>query len=175
MLIESLIKRKGGTEVSFGHPPKEVVFRFKPESDDIDARHVCEIDESKFPQVIQRLLAISECFRIAGANYESADEADLFGSTSGAEDEADRNYADQFENLHAVDPDAVDGKFLAAFARQVLEVPPANKKRIAEMLAKEWGVEAVPSRETANSLIRMALAECVKEAKAEAEQIQNMR
>ena len=74
-----------------------------------------------------------------------------------------------------VNPDTVDGKFLAAFARDVLEVPATNKTRLADFLKSEFDIDANPTRETANSLIRMALAECVKQAKDEADQIINMQ
>lgn len=167
MKVESLIKRKGGSVIEFGYPPKVTKFHFKPESDDFDAPHTCEIPDNS--PYLGKLLAAS--FRIFGADEddETQESAKVDPYT------AVNPYADQFDNLHKVNPDDVDGKFLAAFARDVLEVPAANKARLAEFLEKEFGIVVSASRETANSLIRMALAECVKQAKEEAEQLINMQ
>lgn len=168
MKVECLIKRKGGSVIEFGHPPKVTKFHFKPESDDIDAPHVCDVPDAS-PH-LGKLLAIREGFRVYGAEDDDehgAQESDPYAVVS--------PYADQFDNLHLVNPDTVDGKFLAAFARDVLEVPATNKTRLADFLKSEFDIDANPTRETANSLIRMALAECVKQAKAEAEQIINMQ
>lgn len=168
MKVESLIKRKGGSVIEFGFPPKVTKFHFKPESDDFDAPHVCDVPDNS--PYLGKLLAVTEGFRIFGADDDETQEqvaADPYAVAS--------PYADQFENLHLVNPDTVDGKFLAAFARDVLEVPAANKTRLAEFLKKEFGIEANANRETANSLIRMALAECVKQAKDEADQLINMQ
>lgn len=169
MLIESLIKRKGGTVVEFGYKPKVTKFHFKPISDDMDAPHVCEVDE-KSPY-LGKMLAVTEGFRVFGQEDDSAESA------PGAVDPyAEVNpYADQFDNLHLVNPDAVDGRFLAAFATDVLSVPASNKAKLVEMLKNDYGIEAIASRETVNSLIRMALAKEVEMAKAEAEQVSNMQ
>lgn len=168
MKVECLIKRKGGSVIEFGYPPKVTKFHFKPESDDIDAAHVCDVpDNSPF---LGKLLAVTEGYRIHGADADEGQEqqqSDPYATVS--------PYADQFENLHTVNPDSVDGKFLAAFARDVLEVPANNKTMLAEFLKSEFDIDANPTRETANSLIRMALAECVKQAKAEADQLINMQ
>jgi hypothetical protein len=43
------------------------------------------------------------------------------------------------------------------------------------LLKKEFGIDVAVTRETSNSMIRMALAECVKQAKAEADQLINMQ
>lgn len=168
MKVESLIKRKGGSVIEFGYPPKVTKFHFKPESDDFDAPHVCDVPDNS--PYLGMLLAVREGFRVFGAEDDEAQDSakvDAYAPVN--------PYADQFENLHKVNPDDVDGKFLAAFARDVLEVPAANKARLAEFLEKEFGIVVSASRETANSLIRMALAECVKQAKEEAEQLINMQ
>ena len=168
MKVESLIKRKGGSVIEFGYPPKVTKFHFKPESDDIDAPHVCDVPDTS--PYLGMLLAVKEGFRVYGAEAEDEQgqpSADPYAVVS--------PYADQFDNLHTVNPDAVDGKFLAAFARDVLQAPANNKTRLAELLKTEFDIDANPTRETANSLIRMALAECVKQAKAEAEQLINMQ
>lgn len=168
MKVESLIKRKGGSVIEFGYPPKVTKFHFKPESDDIDAPHVCDVPDTS--PYLGMLLAVKEGFRVYGAEVEDEHGqpiADPYAVVS--------PYADQFDNLHTVNPDTVDGKFLAAFARDVLQAPANNKARLAELLKTEFDIDANPTRETANSLIRMALAECVKQAKAEAEQLINMQ
>ena len=168
MKVESLIKRKGGSVIEFGYPPKVTKFHFKPESDDIDAPHVCDVPDTS--PYLGMLLAVKEGFRIYGAEVE-----DEQGQPSADPYAVISPYADQFDNLHTVNPDAVDGKFLAAFARDVLQAPANNKTRLAELLKTEFDIDANPTRETANSLIRMALTECVKQAKAEAEQLINMQ
>lgn len=169
MKVECLIKRKGGSVIEFGYPPKVTKFHFKLEpDDDFDAPHVCDVPDNS--PYLGKLLAVTEGFRIFGADDGESHEqvpADPYAATN--------PYADQFENLHLVNPDTVDGRFLAAFARDILEVPASNKARLAEFLNKEFGIEANANRETANNLIRMALAECVKQAKEEAEQLINMQ
>jgi len=92
-----------------------------------------------------------------------------------ADDSKKDPYADKFDNLHLVNPNDVDGRFLAAFARDVLQVPANSKSAIADLLKKEFGIDVAVARETSNSMIRMALAECVKQAQAEAEQLKNMQ
>ena len=165
MKVESLIKRKGGSVIEFGYPPKVTKFHFKPESDDIDAPHVCEIPDGS--PYLGRLLAITEGYRVYGAEVAEDD-------SPSADEKADP-YADKFDNLHLVNPNDVDGKFLAAFARDVLQVPANSKSAIADLLKKEFDIEVAVARETSNSMIRMALAECVKQAQAEAEQLKNMQ
>lgn len=158
MKIECLIKRKGGSVITFGHKPREVKYHFKPVSDEIDAPHECEVEN---PAHVQRLLSITEGYRIAGAEYPDEDESPAVNQDQ---------YADAFESLHMVNPDTVDNKWLEAFATRVLEVSHSNKTRIAELLKSEWGIEVKPARETAVGLIRMALVECVREAKLDVEQ-----
>ncbi|HND02884.1 MAG TPA: hypothetical protein PK782_12480 [Nitrospira sp.] len=165
MKVESLIKRKGGSVIEFGYPPKVTKFHFKPESDDIDAPHVCEIPDGS--PYLGRLLAITEGYRVYGAEVAEDD-------SPSADEKADP-YADKFDNLHLVNPNDVDGKFLAAFARDVLQVPANSKSAIADLLKKEFDIEVAVARETSNSMIRMALAECVKQAQAEADQLINMQ
>lgn len=169
MKVESLIKRKGGSVIEFGHPPKVTKFHFKPESDDIDAPHVCEVPDTS--PYLGMLLGVKEGFRVYGADDDDGEQeppkSDSYATVN--------PYADQFDNLHLVNPDTVDGKFLAAFARDVLQAPANNKTRLAELLKTEFDIDANPTRETANSLIRMALAECVKQAQAEADQLINMQ
>lgn len=161
MKIECLIKRKGGSVITFGHKPREVKYHFKPESDVLDMPHECEVEN---PVHVQRLLGIPEAYRIAGAPYP--DEEDESVADGGKADV----YADAFESLHTVNPDAVDNKWLEAFATRVLDVSPTNKTKIAEFLKSEWAIDVKPARETAVGLIRMALVECVREAKADVEQ-----
>jgi len=168
MQIESLIKRKGGSVIEFGFPPKVTKYHFKPISDDLDAPHVCDVPDNS--PYLGKLLAVTEGFRIFGAEPEDAPEqvaVDPYAVTN--------PYADQFDNLHLVKPDDVDSKFLQAFATDVLDVPHGNKAKLAELLKKEFDIDVVASRETANGLIRMALHECVKQAKAEAEQLANVQ
>lgn len=166
MKVECLIKRKGGSHIEFGFPPKVTRFHFKPESDEDYAPHVCEIPDGS--PYLGRLLAITEGYRVYGAEVVEDD------SPSAANEKADP-YADKFDNLHLVNPDDVDGRFLAAFARDVLQVPANSKSAIADLLKKEFGIDVAVTRETSNSMIRMALAECVKQAKAEADQLINMQ
>lgn len=161
MKIECLIKRKGGSVITFGHKPRMIKYHFKPVSDEIDAPHECEVEN---PVHVQRLLSITEGYRIAGAPYH--DEEDESVADGGKADV----YADAFESLHAVNPDTVDNKWLEAFATRVLDVSPTNKTKIAEFLKSEWAIDVKPARETAVGLIRMALVECVREAKADVEQ-----
>lgn len=165
MKVECLIKRKDGSVIEFGFPPKVTKFHFKPESDDFDAPHVCDVPDNS--PYLGRLLAITEGYRVYGAEVAEDD-------SPSADEKADP-YADKFDNLHLVNPNDVDGKFLAAFARDVLQVPANSKSAIADLLKKEFGIDVAVTRETPNSMIRMALAECVKQAQAEAEQLKNMQ
>ena len=57
----------------------------------------------------------------------------------------------------------------------MLQVPANSKSAIADLLKKEFDIEVAVSRETSNSMIRMALAECVKQAQAEADQLINVQ
>lgn len=63
MLIESIFRRKGGSFIPFGPAAKPtVVYHFAPESDDKDAKHVCEVTD---PDHIARFLSITEGYRLA--------------------------------------------------------------------------------------------------------------
>ena len=61
-LVESLIQRKGGTEITFGHGHhKQVKYKFQPALTLPDVPHVCIVDHDEHRQ---RLLEIKEGFRL---------------------------------------------------------------------------------------------------------------
>lgn len=59
MLIESKIKRPGGTRVPM---PSGIEYHFKPESESAEARHLCEVENE---DDLARFLAIPEGYKIA--------------------------------------------------------------------------------------------------------------
>ena len=74
MLIESLIKRKGGTTIAMQMLGKrgKISYHFKPvDPDNVDSPHLCEVTDKHH---IQKFLSITEGFMIAGAYEELQNE-----------------------------------------------------------------------------------------------------
>lgn len=105
MKIESILTRNGGTKIHFGTPGQanSVEYHFKP---DESGRHVAEV---KYRAHIDRLLSISEGFRVVidGDEAPEVDEAD----DAGEETEEDSDAGDASDDLDILDKHALSKEY----------------------------------------------------------------
>lgn len=148
MLIESIIKRAGGTVITMpteGKPDTE--YHFKPEDGLFDSPHVAEVN---IQQHVDRFLSISEGFRVPG--FDGEELAVIAGG--------------DYANMAAIDPDAVSNKWLASFSRDVLKISPTSKTLLAERLQKAFGKEVDHRTLSATEIIREFVRCAVLEERA---------
>ena len=153
MKIECVIKRKGGTQIHFGHHAATARhYDFQPEGVGLNPPHVCEVDHD---DDIGSLLAIKESFRIYRADAKPV--------LAIAEPEPVDNSAlkNRFDDLLSVDVNGVNNEWLEKFSRDVLGIEPTNRP---ELIAKmqEYGLEAKP-RQAVLSIVREILAAVVEQ------------
>lgn len=146
MLIESIIKRAGGTEVPMPvEGADDITYHFKPQDGKFDSPHVAEVASEAHAA---RFLAITEGFKIPGA----PDPVEVVAPV-----------APLYTGLAAVDPDAVSNKWLTDYAHDVMGIDGPSKPRLADKLKQDFGVDMNAAVHTAADIIR----EHVRHAAAE--------
>lgn len=155
--IECLIKRRGGSEVTFGkNAATQVKYHFKPvDAANPDSPHVCEIDNDEH---ISRLLSI-QGYRIY--REKSAPVISLPITPP----ESDYSPEDEYADLVGIDADVVDGDWLHGFSRKVLDIPPTHKAKLAGKLKKSYE-QTLPDGASANDYIRAILKNMIAEQEA---------
>ncbi len=166
-LVECLLRRKGGTKVPFGrHGSNHTVYNFQPiDANDPESPHVADVPNEDH---YERLLSIREGYRA----YNHEDYEPTY-QIPAANPEA-QNF-DSKNNMHdilSVDPNTVSNDWLAAFAKEVLELPPKTKSKIAEYALTTYEVELSPQL-TANEMIREVLKLRIDEEKRSADAAAN--
>lgn len=119
--IQCLLRRKGGTKVTFGHnAAKQKTYHFKPLNDDPESPHVCQVDDDEHAD---RFLAITEAYRL----YRGDGLVDAIPVTAGVIDDSFKN---RFDDILSIDFDNVPNDVVADWAGEVLEVTPAHHAKI---------------------------------------------
>lgn len=146
MLIESIIKRAGGTEVPMPvEGADDITYHFKPQDGKFDSPHVAEVANEAHAA---RFLAITEGFKIPGA----PDPVEIVAPV-----------APLYTGLAAIDPDSVSNKWLTDYAHDVMGIDGPSKPRLADKLKQDFGVDMNAAVHTAADIIR----EHVRHAAAE--------
>ena len=159
MLIECLLKRVGGSDISFGQNVlRQVVYKFRPVDEDNTSPHLCEIDNKDH---INRLLSIRPKVYVEyivgqGAQFEDED----FEAAEPTGDEED--FSDSM--LSTVNPDTVSNRYVEGFARQVLNVNPKDKKAISAIYKQNTGKD-LRTTMSATAMVRECLRCLVNDAK----------
>lgn len=159
MKIECLLKRIGGSDITFGQNVlRQVVYKFRPvdEKDNVSP-HLCEVDNKDH---IDRLLAIRpkayvEYVEGEGAQFEDEDFEDA--EPKGEVDD----YSDSV--MATIDADKASAKYVKDFAKNVLNVNANDRKAISEIYAKNTG-KTLKNTMTPTAMLRECLREMVKEA-----------
>jgi len=160
MLIECLLKRVGGSDISFGQNVlRQVVYKFRPvDEKDNTSPHLCDIDNKDH---INRLLSIRpkayvEYVEGQGAQFEDEDfeKAEPTGDVD--------DYSDSM--LATINPDTVSNRYVEGFARQVLNVNPKDKKAISVIYKQNTGKD-LKATMSATAMVRECLRCLVNDAK----------
>lgn len=155
MLIECLIKRKNGTEVSFGkNPLRQVVYKFKPKNaDDPMSAHVCEVNNEEH---IERLLTIKPQAYIKHGEVVEIEEDIDDG------DSANFDFSDAY--IVELDANETPVKYVEAYARSVLGVNPKDKNAIADIYEKNTG-KTFKKNMSSVAMLRECLRDHIADAK----------
>ena len=160
MKIECLLKRIGGSDITFGQNVlRQVVYKFRPvDEKDNASPHLCEVDNKDH---IERLLSIRpktyvEYVEGQGAQFEDED----YEAAEPTGDEED--FSDSM--LSTVNPDTVSNRYVEGFARQVLSVNPKDKKAISAIYKQNTGKD-LRTTMSATAMVRECLRCLVNDAK----------
>lgn len=164
-LVESLLKRKGGTKVTLGHKiTAQRKYDFQPlDVTDPESPHICDVqDEDDYAH----FLSIREGFRRYRVGKTNAVDSIPANQTKINEDD----FKNQFDDLLSVDADGVSNEWLQQFSNVVLEISPKAKAKLSDYLKQTYGkeLEGVPA---ANTIIREILKARIAEEKTADEQL----
>ena len=155
--IECLIKRRGGSEVTFGkNAATQVKYHFKPvDPANPDSPHVADVADDEH---INRLLSIPG-YRI----YR--DQAKPLASLALTPEPDNYQPEDEYADLVGIDADVVDGDWLHGFSRKVLAIDPKSKAKLSSRLKKSYE-QTLPDGASANDYIRAILKNMIAEQEA---------
>ena len=160
MKIECLLKRIGGSDITFGQNVlRQVVYKFRPvDEKDNTSPHLCEVDNKDHIACLLsiRPKAYVEYVEGQGAQFEDED----FEAAEPMGDEED--FSDSM--LSTVNPDTVSNRYVEGFARQVLSVNPKDKKAIAAIYKQNTGKD-LRTTMSATAMVRECLRCLVNDAK----------
>lgn len=153
MKIECLIKRKGGTQIHFGHHAALARhYDFQPEGSGLNQPHVCEVDHD---DDIGSLLAIKESFRVYRVD---AKPVLAIPEPEPVDNSALKN---RFDDLLSVDVEGVSNKWLGDFSRDVLGINQTDRPKLTEKMI-EFGL-APKERQAPLSMLREILGAMVEQ------------
>lgn len=141
-LVESIIKRKGGTVVPFGHGHhRQVNYHFKPiDSSSPDSAHVCDV-----PDDVHRhqLLAIKDGYRLYNQPEEQFfedgdqdDDDDQGGNKQGQGDDTV-----DYEDMLGLNADTVSTDFLKKYAKEHLKISATSKATAQEYAKSNYDID----------------------------------
>lgn len=165
MKIECLLKREGGTKVTFGRNAlKQVVLHFKPVIDgDITSPHVAEVaDDLMCPLQNKRVVDILLDNKPRAYAPFDGEQAVIPDDESPEEEDEIDSYDDSV--LATLDADTVSNKWLDRFCRDVLGLDPKAKGKIAEVYKQNTGIQLKLTK-SATELIRECARVHIADAK----------
>lgn len=145
--IQCLLRRKGGTQVTFGNNvATQTTYHFKPIDPEVDqSPHVCNVENKEH---VSRLLSITESYRI----YDG-DDSPVVSIPTKVSDASDEDpFANKFDDILSIDFEGIENKTVSDWAKEVLGFTNAQaaqvKKKAAELDIK------VTSADTMTGLLR---------------------
>lgn len=161
-LVECLLRRKGGTQVPFGrHGSNHTVYNFQPvDPNDPESPHVADVPDYDH---YDRLMDIREGYRA----YNHEDYEPTYQIPAANPEAQNFDSKNNMFDILSVDPNTVSNDWLAAFAKEVLDLPPRTKTKIAEYALTKYEVE-LSQQLTANEMIREVLKLRIEEEKRSA-------
>lgn len=113
--IQCLLRRKGGTEITFGHNgAKQVTYHFKPISGAEDAPHVCNVEDDEH---FARFLAIPEAYRRYRAGENLVDTIPVNHNP----DETDP-FKNRFDDILSIDFENGENELVTKWAKDILNL-----------------------------------------------------
>lgn len=148
-LVESIIKRKGGSTVAFGHGHhKRVEYLFKPERTLPNDPHVCVVDNNEHRK---KLLETTEGYRLYNAVLDNQDEDDQ--DDEGLKQLSKVSDSVDYEDLLGLNAETVTADWLKLYAKDHLKISSSSKAVIIEYAQSNYGAK-LESTLTATSLLR---------------------
>lgn len=128
--IQCLLRRKGGTKVTFGHNlVTQKTYHFKPiDADDANAPHVCNVDNEEHAD---QLLSIREAYRLYRGDSGYVDKIEV---TSGA-GLTEKSFINRFDDILSIDFETAENDTVKDWAKEVLELTLSHSAKIREKAA----------------------------------------
>lgn len=128
--IQCLLRRKGGTKVTFGNNlVTQKTYHFKPiNADDENSPHVCNVDEEEHAD---QLLSIREAYRLYRGDGGYVDKIEV---TKGA-GETEKSFTNRFDDILSIDFETAENDTVKDWAKEVLELTPSHSAKIREKAA----------------------------------------
>lgn len=129
-MIQCLLRRKGGTKVTFGHNrATQKTYHFKPiDESDEQSPHVCNVDDEDHAD---RLLSIRESYRLYRGDSGYVDKIEV---TRGANTD-EGAFINKFDDILSIDFETAENDTVADWAKEVLNLTPAHSAKIREKAA----------------------------------------
>ena len=161
--IQCLLRRKGGTKVTFGHNrATQKTYHFKPidESDD-QSPHICNVDDEDHAD---RLLSIRESYRLYRGDSGYVDKIEV---TRGANTD-EGAFINKFDDILSIDFETAENDTVADWAKEVLNLTPAHSAKIREKAAS---LDVKPAKgDNMNEILRKIGQAMQEEERAASEQ-----
>ena len=162
-MIQCLLRRKGGTKVTFGNNrATQKTYHFKPvNADDENSPHVCAIDDEEHAD---QLLSIREAYRLYRGGAGVVDKIEV---TMGAEND-ENAFVNRFDDILSIDFETAENNTVADWAKEVLELTPSHSAKIRQK-ADSLNVKAAKG-DNMNELLRKIGQAMQEEERAASEQ-----
>ncbi|WP_201595324.1 hypothetical protein [Psychrobacter vallis] len=161
--IQCLLRRKGGTKVTFGNNRvTQKTYHFKAiDADDENSPHICTVDNEEHAD---QLLSIREAYRLYRGDSGYVDKIEV---TSGANvDEG--AFINRFDDILSIDFETAENNTVADWAKEVLALSPSHSAKIREKAAS-LNV-TVAKGDNMNEILRKIGAAMQEEERAASEQ-----
>lgn len=128
--IQCILRRKGGTKVTFGNNrATQILYHFQPiDADDDSSPHVCNVDNEEHAD---QLLSIREAYRLYRGGAGVIDKIEV---TMGADDD-ENAFVNRFDDILSMDFETAENNMVADWAKEVLELTPSHSAKIREKAA----------------------------------------
>lgn len=125
--IQCLLRRKGGTKVTFGNNrATQKTYHFKPiNADDENSPHICTVDNEEHAD---QLLSIREAYRLYRGGAGVIDKIEV---TGGANDD-ENAFVNRFDDILSIDFETAENDTVAAWAKEVLALSPSHSAKIRQ-------------------------------------------
>lgn len=125
--IQCLLRRKGGTKVTFGHNRvTQKTYHFQAiDAEDENSPHVCTVDNEEHAD---QLLSIREAYRLYRGDSGYVDKIEV---TRGADND-ENSFVNRFDDILSIDFETAENDTVAAWAKEVLALSPSHSAKIRQ-------------------------------------------